>query len=128
MENALAALWVLVPTNRDTRMTRRFRLVLEDARHGDAAAPLVALVPIGYDGRLARLKEMLADRPHITIAECRRGVVYSTIVREAAEESGHDPKATEAVWRLLSGLTHGDAWAPKRSASGPRSPSPRTAR
>jgi hypothetical protein len=111
IENASTPLWLLAPANRDTRLTRRFRLLLQDAKKGDEAADLLGHEPTTYAKREKRLSGLLEVRPTITMAACKRPAGFRVVVREAAEGHGTDPITAEVIWRLLSGLTHGDTWA-----------------
>lgn len=111
IENAAVALWLLAPSNRDVRLTRRFRLLLQDARKGDVAAALLGHEAGTYDKRLTRLEEVIMGRPGVTLSACKAGAGYRLIVREAAEGTGANADTAEVIWRLLSGLTHGDTWA-----------------
>ena len=111
IENASAALWLLAPMSRDVRLTRRFQHLLQDSRMGDEAAALLGHESTTHKKRLARLEEVIANRPDVHLSACKRGVGYRSIVRAAAEGNGTDPDIAEVIWRLLSGLTHGDTWA-----------------
>ena len=111
LENASTALWVLTPGNRDTRLTRRFRLLLTDAQNGDTQAALLGHEATTYAKRLVRLEPVLAARPGIPLGACTNRAGFRPIVRGAAAGFDFEPDAAEAVWRLLSGLTHGDTWA-----------------
>ncbi len=87
IENAAVALWLLAPSNRDVRLTRRFRLLLQDARKGDVAAALLGHEAGTYDKRLTRLEEVIMGRPGVTLsAPARR-------VRAIASSSAKRPKA-----------------------------------
>lgn len=111
IENASAAVWFLAPASRDTRLTRRFRHLLQDSRMGDDAAALLGHEAKSYEKRLNRVTELIGKRPSMTLSECKKGAAYRFIVREAAKGSGTDQDTAEVMWRLLSGLTHGDTWA-----------------
>lgn len=111
IENASAAVWFLAPPSRDARLVRRFRHLLQDSRMGDEAAALLGHEATTYDKRLSRVTALIEDRPGMLLSACKKGVGYRFIVREAAEGQGTEPDTAEVVWRLLSGLTHGDTWA-----------------
>lgn len=111
IENASTTVWVLAPDDRDTRLTRRFRLALQNARHGDDAAAILGLTATAKKDHADRLRVLLADLPLISMSACRKQAGFALIVREAAEGYGSDPDTAEVIWRLLSALTHGDQWA-----------------
>ena len=111
IENASVALWLLGPARRDLRLTRRFRLALQDARRADEAAKLLGHEAVTLPGRRARLSEILGARPSIALAECERRASFRVIVREGGDGIGIEPDTAEVMWKVLSGLTHGDPWA-----------------
>ena len=111
MENACAALWLLGPLDRPGRVTRRTRMVVTDADNRDQAMRKAdpSTSPI-LDKQKARARQ-LAEKHGLDPVECVRPVRYREIVRGAHGVIGLDPGNGEAIWRLLSGLTHGDSWA-----------------
>jgi hypothetical protein len=111
LENASIALWLLAPDRRDTRLTRRFRLAIQDAGNGDKVVSLMGRTPTNEDKHRARVADLIANRPAITPAACNKPAGFGVVVSEAAEGSGIDPSAALAAWRLLSAFTHGDQWA-----------------
>ncbi|GAA3651346.1 hypothetical protein GCM10022237_08940 [Nocardioides ginsengisoli] len=111
LENASVALWLLAPEDADERLTRRFRLVLQDAAHGDDVARLMGHEPTTYERRVERVSGLIANRPSVDLAACKKRAGFRAIVPEAAEGTGTDANTASVVWRLLSGLTHGDQWA-----------------
>lgn len=111
LENASMAVWLLAPSNRDARLTRRFRLLLKDAKNGDEEAALLGHEAATHAKRLDRMEPILTARPTISLNECKNVPGFRSIVRQAAEGHDSDPVAAVAVWKLLSGLTHGDVWA-----------------
>jgi hypothetical protein len=112
IEHACQAAWLVGPSNRNLRLTRRFRLLLTDAYSLDQVA---ALTPHGSGGvRATRLKwvEAIAKSRPLDMTECKSRVGYRTIIREAAEHlGGSTPGHSVAIWHALSGLSHGDQWA-----------------
>lgn len=111
LENASAGLWVLGGSGRDERLTRRFRLLLTDAGNRDKAIGLA-----DPSAPSVKAKQLDAIRPLITArglveSDCAVFVGHREIVRGAARVMRTPEDEHEAIWRILSGLTHGDMWA-----------------
>lgn len=62
LENSSAAVWLLSPSPRDERLTRRFRLLYEDARNRDAATRLIGQPDELRMRRLERIEPTLTAR------------------------------------------------------------------
>lgn len=110
-ENSMLALWLLGPHDRNLRLMRRFRLLLADGKHRDQ---MIELAGHGQPGEYSRRLEVvrsLAAARGISINDCQKRADYSTIVAEASAVIGTSANQALAVWRSLSGLTHGDMWA-----------------
>lgn len=111
IENAAAALWLLTPVDRQTRVLRCLWLWLDDAK--DAAAvseiteqPLLVSLPerrerfatIGAATGLSR-EQILGARAS-----------WTTIVKAADEHVG-SRRGLEMAWRMCSGFMHARPWA-----------------
>jgi hypothetical protein len=111
LENASSALWLIGPTSRDERLTRRFRQVLTDAVNRDRAIDLAQPgAEHAYDRQLAYVRR-LAHARGIEAEACEKFVTFGEVVRSAHAIMDLDEETGEAVWRILSALTHGDSWA-----------------
>jgi hypothetical protein len=84
---------------------RTHRTGLRDPSLGPSSSGAAVGIPW-----LARV-EGLASAGGLLCADYDRHVGYSTTIRERTVLMGLDPDAAEALWRILSGLTHGDMWA-----------------
>jgi hypothetical protein len=60
--------------------------------------------------RKAEIKQM-AEGLGIAAEDVCRQLHYGPLVGEAAAASGNDPIATEVVWRMCAGFSHGRRWA-----------------
>jgi len=111
VENACASLWLLGPDSRSGRVTRRLRQVVTDAGNRDRAIreadPNATAILADQEDRVRQV----AEKFELDSVTCTRPVRYREIVREAHTVINMDPGNGEAIWRLLSGLTHGDSWA-----------------
>jgi hypothetical protein len=45
------------------------------------------------------------------MADCKKKPGFAEIFREAAPRAFFEADGAEAIWRVLSGMTHGDMWA-----------------
>lgn len=110
-ENACRALWLLGGHDRQERVRRRLRMVVEDARMFDEIAVLSGLHPGGkYKADLERVKPI--GKPlGISATQLRNGPKNAEVVRGGSEATGVDPNIGEVLWRCLSGMSHGDNWA-----------------
>lgn len=110
LENASAAVWMLHPGSRTERVTRRLRFCALDVRSGERA-----LRPLGNAGlrpereRLDELRD-IARRAGANAEMAVRRVGYGEIVEESGKALASGSQATMFVWRLCSGITHGDFW------------------
>jgi hypothetical protein len=86
---------------------RTHRAGLRDPSLGPSSSGAAVGIPW-----LARV-EGLASAGGLLCADYDRHVGYSTTIRERRVSMGLDLDAAEAeaLWRILSGLTHGDMWA-----------------
>jgi hypothetical protein len=111
LENASQAAWLVGPSNRNVRLTRRFRLLLTDATNLDKVAGLTRVGSNDERGTRWERVRPTAEARELDLAECQRHVGNAAFVRGAAEVVGGEPDQAEALWRALSGLSHGDQWA-----------------
>jgi hypothetical protein len=111
-ENASQAIWLLGPANRDERLTRRFRLWVSDGTNVDNFSDLVGIEqdPKVRTQRIDQIKP-LADARGLDLAACSKFTGNAEFIRSAADMFGGEPMKAEALWRSLSGLSHGDYWA-----------------
>ena len=110
-ENACRGLWLIGGATRAERVERRLRAQLTDAVMQDAVQGL--LDPSQgkrYNNQLEKLKP-IAQPLGISNGRLKSSVSYKEVVRGAAVALDLDPDQSEAIWRCLSGLTHGDFWA-----------------
>lgn len=47
----------------------------------------------------------------LSMDACQKPVTFREVVRGAHTSMGLEEATGEAIWRILSGLTHGDSWA-----------------
>jgi len=110
LENASAAVWMLHPSGRATRICRRLRLAVANIRNGDAARELAGIpAPRPKDVLIDELRD-LARKAGVDEAEAVKVVRYQEIVTGAASALGPDPTVIPFAWRLCSGISHGDLW------------------
>lgn len=110
LENASAAVWMLHPASRIERITRRLRFVALDVRSGEKAMRLLGTsAPRPESERLDELRE-IAKRAGSDPGDAVRHVGYREIVDEAGKVLAPGSEGTLFVWRLCSGITHGDFW------------------
>lgn len=110
LENASAAVWLLAPASRMERLARRFRFAAADIKNGEKAKELVGHIgPRTLEERLARLREV-ARAAGVAEAEAVRRVSYEEIVKAVGGETPTREKGTLFVWRMCSGIAHGDFW------------------
>jgi hypothetical protein len=111
-ENSSRALWLIGPANRSERITRRFRLWITDGDNVDKFSDLIGIKqdPKVRDQHIAQVESLAAARG-LDIAACSKFAGTAEFVRSAAEAVGGEPDKAVALWRSLSGLSHGDFWA-----------------
>ncbi|MGZ4522371.1 MAG: hypothetical protein ACXVXO_03020 [Mycobacteriaceae bacterium] len=111
-ENASQALWLIGPTNRNERITRRFRLWITDGDNVDTFAGLAGIdLPVKAKTERIEKIQPLAESRGLDMTECVKSAGNAGFIRGAATLMGGEPKKAEALWRSLSGLSHGDFWA-----------------
>ena len=111
LENASVSLWLIGPKSRDERLTRRFRKVLTDAANRDSAVALAKPdAELIRDRQTAEISQLALARG-LDAEACEKRVFFGEVVRGGHAVMGLDEETGEAVWRILSALTHGDSWA-----------------
>lgn len=115
LENASAAAWMLHPASRAERVIRRLRFAALDVRSGKRAIRLLDTTVRPETERLDELRD-IARRAGLDAAAAVRHVAYGEIVEEAGKALSPDSQAVLFVWRLCSGITHGDLWTTLNAA------------
>jgi hypothetical protein len=110
LENACATVWMLQPARRTDRLARRLRLAASDVRSNEQAKKLTGKV--GPRSEAQRLEEIrsIASRSGVAEAEAVRKVGYGEIVRSAGSMPGPETVVIPLIWRMCSGIAHGDLW------------------
>lgn len=111
IENAAAALWLLTPLDRETRVLRCLWLWLDDSKDAAAASeitgqPLRVSLPERRD-RFAAIGSAVGVPPK-QILGVRAN--WTTIVKAADEHLG-SRRDLEMTWRMCSGFMHARPWA-----------------
>lgn len=111
-ENASRALWLIGPASRNERITRRLRLWITDGVNHDRYMELTGRTPEVTE-RARRLAEIapLAVNRGLDLNACAKSVGNAALITGAAAAIGSNQRQAEALWRTLSGLSHGDQWA-----------------
>jgi hypothetical protein len=111
IENAATVVYVLGPINRNERLTRqigyRSRTVVTSTKVSES---LASGRPSEVERRIANLATTFAARG-LDPDQIKKPIGYGTILGDAAEFSDKTPGQAKAMWRMLSGLTHGEQWA-----------------
>jgi len=111
VENAATAVYILGPSNRNERLTRRLRLYIQDGRYIDGINDALGKnKPRKVDERLAKMAAIITARG-LDAAVIKSKIGYGEIVGQAAEFVDRTPGQAKAMWQILSGLTHGQMWA-----------------
>lgn len=111
-ENACTAVWLLAPSRREERVTRRLQLVVADARNASRVHELVGHVPAKtLEERLAQVREIAACAPGVDPGQAVRRVTTTDIVKQACEAAPGRSATHQLVWNLCSGAAHGDLWS-----------------
>ena len=122
IENASLALSMIEPTDRDDRLLASFRAMADDAKRlrQFGVSTGVADAQQRYDDAMARIDALLAARANLAGLAARDLTLpsYTELVAAAdarlAADPAHDRShqwTLSALWKLLSGLSHGRAWA-----------------
>jgi hypothetical protein len=110
LENASAAVWMLQPPSRADRLTRRLQFAAADIRNGEQARQLAKQAgPRTEAERLDQVRQ-IAQQAGIDPAAAVRRVGFAKIVEAAGGAPGLGADVIVLVWRLCSGITHGDFW------------------
>ncbi|MEV0453901.1 hypothetical protein [Catellatospora methionotrophica] len=110
LENAAAAVWMLEPSARSGRLVRRMRLAAADIRNGEKAKELIGHTgPRPLQGRLDDLRKIAANEA-LDEKQALARVGYEEIVREAGRHTIAGDVLACLVWKVSSGIAHGDLW------------------
>jgi hypothetical protein len=113
LENASAAVWLLHPDDCDERILRRLRFAALDIRNGEEARRLVD-APAGPKTEADRIEQIraLAQRRRVDQQAVlkKRPVSYGEIVKVAASTRRPGETAYVIIWKMCSGIAHGDLW------------------
>jgi len=122
IENASLALYLIEPEDRDQRLLRSFNSMADDAKRarsfreklGSSGAAEI------YDRDIALIDDLLAERAALKHLSARTLALptYTRLVMDADTFLLADPALNRisgfkliALWQVLSGLSHGRAWA-----------------
>ncbi len=111
IENAAAALWLLMPVDRETRVLRCLWLWLDDSRDAAAASEITGQpLRVSLPERRERFAAIgaAAGLPREQILGPRAS--WTTIVKRADGHVG-SRRALEMSWRMCSGFMHARPWA-----------------
>lgn len=111
LESSATALWLLQPSNRSERLTRRLRLAAADTRDADQARRGAGLTsPQPLDEQLRQLQDI-----------CRRGSGDTQTIAASAPSATSILEHADQVlgshwdfltaWRICSGIAHARQWA-----------------
>jgi hypothetical protein len=110
LENASAAVWMLAPSSRAERITRRLRFAALDIRNGEKVKELLGHAgPRTREDRLDVLRG-IARREGIDERQAIERVTYEEIVRSAGNQTAVGEVTTCVIWKICSGIAHGDLW------------------
>jgi hypothetical protein len=107
LENASMAVWLLAPSRRAERITRRLQVAADDIRNGERARTITGdKGPKTRQQRLAEVEQIAAKwgidgKAATTRATC------SEIIKAV----GDPDQVTLLAWNTCSGIAHGDFWA-----------------
>ncbi|WP_328384365.1 hypothetical protein OHQ88_33420 (plasmid) [Micromonospora zamorensis] len=110
-ENASTAVWLLGPSGRRERLTRRLRYAAADIRNGERVREMMA-APARRPAadRLDDLRA-IASRWGLDENLATKGVSTTEVVRAAGEHDVIGQTVAQLVWNLCSGTAHGDFWS-----------------
>jgi hypothetical protein len=101
---------MLAPSRRGDRLLRRLRLAAVDIRSGEKAKEILGQAgPRPLEARLDDLRD-IARREGLDEREAVRGVGYEEIVRFAGAKTATGEDVARFLWRMCSGIAHGDLW------------------
>jgi hypothetical protein len=110
LENGCAAVWMLQPASRTDRLCRRLQLAASDVSNNEQAKKLTgAAGPRSEEQRLDEIRS-IARRWGVAEAEAVRKVGYGEIVGSTPSMPGPGAVVIPLVWRICSGIAHGDLW------------------
>lgn len=107
LENASMAVWLLAPSSRAERITRRLQVAADDIRNGERARAITGdKGPKTRERRLAEV-EQIAAKCGIDGKAATTRATYSEIIKTV----GDPGQVTVLAWNTCSGIAHGDFWA-----------------
>ena len=122
IENASLALYLIEAEDRDERLFRSFQSMADDAnrarQHRESRG--IAEAQAIYEREIDHIDTLIAARPMLSASSARRLPLpkYTDLVKGADALLLADPALDRtsgfkliAFWQLLSGLSHGRAWA-----------------
>ena len=122
IENSSLAIYLLAPTDRDERLRRAYLVSDDDARLQAAFAATMGKVDAdeSHEATTVEIRGLIAMRPSMGNRDALKfsRVSYTEIVKVASVAIDADPMVPSdprmpllGWWQLLSGLSHGKAWA-----------------
>jgi hypothetical protein len=111
IENGARAVWLLGPTRRLIRVTRRLSLEAMEIHHSYQLRELVgAPARRTQDQRKKQLQDLAvaAGVPGLDVKKALRPPRYSEIVREGGDLTVLGAELTEVIWRGCSSIAHGE--------------------
>jgi hypothetical protein len=110
-ENAAAAVWLLAPDNQTERILRRLRFAAGDIRQGEKVKTLLGSSgPRAEQVRLDDLRKIAAAEG-ISAVEAVKPIGYERIIEAATRDTRAKADLGRFIWRMCSGIAHGDLWA-----------------
>jgi hypothetical protein len=109
LENASAAVWILLPARRKDRLARRLRLATDNIHSYERAMKLIPEPGPGSGQQLIEVRD-IAERAGIAEAEVTRPISYKEIVEAVGSVLSAEAIAVTLSWRLCSGIAHADFW------------------
>jgi len=110
LENASTAVWMLQPPGRADRLTRRLRLAAADIRNGEEAKRLAQQSGPRTEAERIEQVRTIAQQAGIDPDVAVSRVGFGQIVKAAGGGSGPGADVSLLVWRMCSGIAHGDFW------------------
>ena len=107
-ENACVAVWLMSPSRRDVRVERRLRWALMDASNQDRLLKCLGNPLPPKTPRRMTMVEDIARKRGLDINWSKDEPTITSIVRAAGDASPQGGVSAETMWRVMSGMTHGD--------------------
>ncbi len=112
IENFSTALWLLEPDDRETRVRRRLQLAAANIKRGEEVRKLAQDDGEDESDRRLKVVSSLADaagiRPDAVLGATPG---FERIVRESGEGTQLGGDLLVLLWKVCSGITHGQQWA-----------------